>query len=236
MPVASRLRFETVFLDAGGVLVNPNWARVAETLGRHGVAADGPRLAAAEPLAKRILDTPAPGSAAANDEERGWQYFNLVLGEAGIPLSEATGAAMRELSEYHARHNLWESVPPDVPEALERLREAGLRLVVVSNANGTVDEVFRRLGLRARVDVVIDSFREGVEKPDPRIFEIALERSGARRQTTLHAGDLYHVDVVGARAAGLEAWLVDVADLYPEADCPRVISLTALADRVLGAD
>ena len=45
-------------------------------------------------------------------------------------------------------------------------------------------------------------------------------------------GDLYFVEVRGARAAGLEAWLFDVAGLYPEADCPRVGSLTELADRL----
>ena len=39
--------------------------------------------------------------------------------------------------------------------------------------------------------------------PDPRFFDIALERSGARRETTIHVGDLYHVDVVGARALKL---------------------------------
>lgn len=67
-----------------------------------------------------------------------------------------------------------------------------------------------------------------MEKPDPRLFEIALERSGARRDETLHVGDLYHVDVLGARAAGLRAALVDEAGLYPNADCLRIRSLAEL--------
>jgi len=74
-----------------------------------------------------------------------------------------------------------------------------------------------------------------VEKPDPRIFQLALERSGARPETTLHAGDFYHVDVVGARAAGLQAWLIDAAGLYADHDVTRVPSLAALADRLLAA-
>jgi putative hydrolase of the HAD superfamily len=81
-------------------------------------------------------------------------------------------------------------------------------------------------------DLVFDSHQEGVEKPDPRYFQIALDRSGAEAAGTIHVGDLYHVDVVGARAAGITPVLFDVADLYPDADCRRVRSLTQLADEM----
>jgi HAD superfamily hydrolase (TIGR01549 family) len=223
---------ETVFLDAGGVLVNPNWERVAEAMGHHGVAVSAAALAAAEPHAKRRLDT-GQAIQATSDSARGWLYFNLVLERAGVTLSEGTEAALRELAEYHSHYNLWESVPAEVPGALDRLRASGRRLVVVSNANGTLRAHFARLGLADRFDVLVDSCDEGVEKPDPRIFQLALERAGARAETTLHAGDFYHVDVVGARAAGLEAWLVDAAGLYADHDVPRVSSLSALVDRLL---
>ena len=75
---------------------------------------------------------------------------------------------------------------------------------------------------------MLDSAEEGVEKPDPRIFELALERSGARREETLHVGDLYHVDVEGARAVGLRAVLLDTADLYAGFDCRRIRTLGEL--------
>ena len=84
-----------------------------------------------------------------NDNTRGWLYFNLVLQHAGIALSPATEAALRELAEYHAQFNLWESVPREVPDALDRLRAAGHRLVVVSNSNGTVRSTARGRRLRA---------------------------------------------------------------------------------------
>ncbi len=64
--------------------------------------------------------------------------------------------------------------------------------------------LFDRLTLAGLVDCLLDSHDEGVEKPDPRFFEIALERSGARRETTIHVGDFYHVDVDG-RARGRPA-------------------------------
>ena len=225
---------ETVFLDAGGVLVNPNWDRVAAALAGHGVAISAAALEAAEPHAKKQLDTGA-AIQATSDNTRGWLYFNLVLERAGIALSPATEAALRELAQYHAQFNLWESVPREVPDALDRLRTAGHRLVVVSNANGTLRKHFARLDLARHFDVLIDSCDEGVEKPDPRIFQLALERSGARPETTLHAGDFYHVDVMGARAAGLQAWLIDAAGLYADHDVTRVPSLAALADRLLAA-
>jgi hypothetical protein len=49
---------QTVFLDAGGVLVNPNWSRVSDTLARYGVSAPAASLAAAEPRAKKRIDKP----------------------------------------------------------------------------------------------------------------------------------------------------------------------------------
>jgi HAD superfamily hydrolase (TIGR01509 family) len=231
-----RLELDTLFLDAGGVLVNPDWVRVSEALGRHGVAASAQALSAAEPFAKRQLDT-ATAVPATNDAARGWLYFDLVLAQAGIPRSDGTEAALAELRAYHSRFNLWQSVPEDVRPSLARFRAAGLRLVVVSNANGTLHGLFDRLGLAQFFDHLFDSHLEKVEKPDPRFFTLALERSGGRTMRTVHVGDLYHVDVAGARSAGLEAVLLDAGGLYPEADCPRVPSLGALADALrAGAD
>jgi len=217
-----------VFLDAGGVLVWPNWTRVSEALARHKVSVSADTLAAAEPHAKKRLDRGALVQAT-NDHQRGWTYFNLVLEHAGIPLSEATDAALLELNAYHQRANLWESMADEVPSALALLRARGLRLVVVSNANGRLHHLFERIGLLDAFDYVFDSHQEGVEKPDPRYFEIALDRSGSSASNTIHVGDLYHVDVVGARAAGITPVLFDVADLYRDADCARVRSLTELA-------
>ena len=221
------MTLETVFLDAGGVLIFPNWERVSATLATHGVVVAPAALAAAEPYAKRQLDRSKTISAT-NDEKRGWLYFNLILEQAGTTPDDRTAAALAELHGYHQQHNLWEYMPDFVLPALRRLRELDLQLVVVSNANGTVEALARRLGLTECVECVLDSFVEKVEKPDPRFFEIALERSGARRESTIHVGDLYEVDVVGARAAGIDPVLLDVANLYPEADCRRVRSLDDL--------
>ncbi len=224
---------ETLFLDAGGVLVNPNWRRVADALTRHGLSVTSEALVAAEPRAKRKMDT-VEYVAASGDASRARRYFDLVFDLAGIAPGPAREAALAEVKEYHSRENLWEDVPDDVRASLARFQAAGIPVVVVSNSNGRLRELLRRLDLFEYFSLIIDSFEEGVEKPDPRLFEIALDRARARRGTTLHVGDFYEIDVVGARAAGLRAALLDVAGLYPAHECPRFASLTALADALCG--
>jgi putative hydrolase of the HAD superfamily len=222
---------KTVFLDAGGVLVFPNWFRISDALAARGVHVAPQTLADAEPIAKRKLDDNRTMQAT-NDAGRGWLYFDLILDEANVPRSAATDEALAELYAYHQQANLWELVPDEVVPALAAMRDHGLQITVVSNANGRLRMLLDRLRLASSFDCVLDSHDEGVEKPDPRIFEIALQRSGATRDTTIHVGDLYQVDVVGARAAGLRGVLLDQKNLYADADCPRVRSLADLADQV----
>lgn len=224
---------ETVFLDAGGVLVHPNFDRVAQALSRHGVTTTGESLRAVEPLAKRDLEDPA-FIKTSDDDSRGLVYFSTVLRRAGIEVDDRARAALRELREYHAKHNLWETPSEDLIPFLERLRKRGLRRVVVSNANGTLHAHFDRLGITSHFDAIFDSHVEKVEKPDARFFEIALERSDARKETTVHVGDFYEIDVVGARRAGLAAVLLDPANVNADRDCVRVRSLDELAGH-LGA-
>jgi len=223
----------TVFLDAGGVLVFPNWDRIAATLREHGVHVDPAALAAAEPHAKRQLDRPAT-IRATNDDKRGWLYFEMILERAHVPLTPATAAALAELHRYHQASNLWDLMPDDVLPALRELRRLDLQLVIVSNANGTLASLAERIGLTECVGCLLDSQVEKVEKPDPRFFEIALQRSGARPETTIHVGDLYEVDVLGARAAGITPVLLDAAGLYPDVDCVSVSSLPELVELVGG--
>lgn len=206
-------------LDAGGVLLFPNWHRVSEVLARHGIVVEADRLAAADLRAKRAMDQHSiVGST--NNAGHGWRYFNEILNAAGIPLSPAAAAGLAELRTSHAAQNLWEVTPADVPLALRRLRDLGLRLAVVSNSDGRLRGLLDRLDLARWFDLVLDSHEEGIEKPDPGLFQIALERSHVLPDRAMHVGDLYHVDVVGARAAGLRAVLLDPAGLYRTSTAP----------------
>jgi HAD superfamily hydrolase (TIGR01549 family) len=220
---------DTVCLDAGGTLVWPNWERVRDVLAVEGIAVDPASLAAADPRVRRSLDEPQL-IAASTDRNRAWSFFDDVLTMAGVELTPRTRHALSTLEEYQRTMNLWERVPEFVAPALVELRRHGYKLVVVSNANGTVRQAFRRVGLFDLVDLIVDSAEVGFEKPDRRLFDEALRLAGAEPSRALHVGDIYHVDVAGARAAGLTPVLVDEANLYANADCQRIRSIAELPE------
>jgi putative hydrolase of the HAD superfamily len=91
---------------------------------------------------------------------------------------------------------------PGAVETIEHLRERRLRLALVANWDRSLHERLDELGLASFFDAVITSAEAGAPKPDPRIFELALDRLGARPDRTLHVGD-EPVDEEGARAARL---------------------------------
>ena len=97
---------------------------------------------------------------------------------------------------------------PEVADALARLREHAVRLVVVSNWDCSLPGVLERAGLRELVDATVTSATCGVAKPDPAVFERALAVAGVAPADALHVGDSLSEDVAGARAAGIEAVLV----------------------------
>lgn len=227
----ARAAIETVFLDAGGVLVYPNWYRVADIFAAHGLPVRGDDLIAAEPPAKLTMDE-AAREAGSVDSTRMLDFFGTVLDTAGVPTGEDRERAMAAVRAYHAVHNIWERLPAHVVPALEAIRRTGVKMVVASNANGVLHRCFDRVGLTPHFDLIGDSFLEGVEKPDPRFFQRLLDRSGSRAETTVHVGDLFHVDVVGARRAGLRAILLDEHRLYGRYEVERIHTLADLVERI----
>jgi putative hydrolase of the HAD superfamily len=214
----------TLLLDAGGTLVFPNFRRIARELEVDGVKVDPAELARAEAAVRFGIDR-AEIIAGTDDAHRFRRYLDAVVGIAArTAIPEAT---LMRLQAYHDEQNLWEEVPPDVLPALEALR-GRFRLGVVSNANGTVRAKLDRLGLGSFFEVVVDSREEGVEKPDARLFHIALARMNVRAAETAYVGDLYHVDVVGAVAAGLRPFLLDPLDFHRARPVTRIRALIDL--------
>lgn len=222
---------ETVLLDAGGVLVVPNWDRVSEMCARHGIDVSAHALRHAEPRAKFAIDE-ASQVASTSDADRGGRYLNLVLDGAGVARSSGREAALADTYAYHTEHNLWEHIPDEVIPALEALRARGVRLAVASNANGALQRMLDRVGLSSYFHAVCDSCVEGVEKPDPRFFRIVLERCGGSPETALHVGDLYYVDVEGARAAGIRPVLLDPDGLYAGFPVDRIHALGEVVEKL----
>jgi HAD superfamily hydrolase (TIGR01509 family) len=221
---------DALLIDAGGVVVEPNWETVASVLGRHGVEVDPADLAVANPRLLRELDD-AELIKRSTDVTRRERWLARLLRHAGRPASLDDGvvdAAADELEALHLERGIWDSVLDGAPAALDELRSAGLRLALVSNAEPRLRQVMERVGLAHRFDHLAISGELGVEKPDPEIFWDALVALDAPVDHAVHVGDLYEVDVVGARRIGLAAVLVDVADLSADRNVTRIRSLTEL--------
>ena len=118
----------------------------------------------------------------------------------------------------------WDQILPGTRDALERIR-GEYAIAVISNADGRIDAVLRRCGIVDCFASITDSGNVGHEKPHPAIFEAALREMKASPAESLYVGDVYSVDYVGARQAGMQAVLFDVAGAYREREFPRVESL-----------
>ncbi len=155
------------------------------------------------------------------------EYLRSWMLAAGIPDDEIKAVAKRFL-ELHREACLWRVVRPGTLETLERLKSAGFKLGVVSNADGRVEADARRMGLSKFFDVIIDSQVVGVHKPDPRIFRIALERLGVAASEAIYAGDMYSIDMLGARAAGMAGKLIDQHRRYDWVEHEKIRDVSEL--------
>lgn len=194
-----------VLFDAGNTLIFLDYARLAREVGaRIGFPIDATRLARTAPDAARALER----GAGVSDRDRASRYLELLFTLAGV--AEARMPEVRDaLLQMHRERHLWSGLHPETPAALDRLRARGVPLGVVSNSDGRVESALSAAGILDRFDVVIDSALVGVEKPDPAIFTPALAALGVAAPEALYVGDIYEVDVVGARAAGLDVVLID---------------------------
>jgi putative hydrolase of the HAD superfamily len=217
-----------VLFDAGNTLLFLDYARMAAAVGAAlGLPLTGPALARGVAAASRRME-----QARATDRERATAFLEALFLEAGVPFDRL--AAVRDtLGRLHVERHLWSGIAADTHDALARLRAAGLRLGVVSNSDGRVEEALGAAGLLGYFDVIVDSALAGVEKPDPAIFRPALEALGVPPEDALYVGDLYEVDVLGAQAAGIPAVLLVPEDAAAPDGCATVGSLAALADDLL---
>lgn len=217
-----------LLLDAGNTLVFLDHSALSAAAAEVGLGVSAEALRAAEPQAKRRYEA---AMVAGVSHEQGWALHMRSLFEcAGLNEPAAARAAERARVD-HDVFNLWRRVPEGLPARLVRARERGLRLGVVSNSEGKLLELFERVGLSGLFEVVVDSALVGVRKPDPAIFALALAPLKLDAAEAVYAGDIPDVDVAGARAAGLDAVLIDALDHYPSyVGAPRFPSVAALLD------
>jgi putative hydrolase of the HAD superfamily len=223
------VRYRAVLFDAGNTLLGLDHERIAPAVTRAlGMTLTAATLRAASPKAALAME-----EGKGTDQERALRYLELLFAEAGVP-AERMKEVQAVLWTLHAERHLWTGTDPGTALALARLREAGIGLGVVSNSDGRVAEALEAVGLAGYFAVVVDSTLAGFEKPDPRIFLPALEALQVTPADALYVGDLYEVDVVGARRAGMAAVLLDPAGLHASRDVPTAPDVAAVVDRLLG--
>jgi putative hydrolase of the HAD superfamily len=239
MPGATPLK--AVLFDAGNTLVRMNYDDIAAALARHGVHVTPAQIERAEWQARGRLDrevlerawTDGARRPSTEDGSVAGRYFRFLAEGLGV----TDGATLDAMESWRRAHNLptglWNAPEPHAATALSLVRGAGLRAAVVSNSNGSIRAILAELGLTRWLDFVIDSAEVGVEKPDPEIFRLALERAGVAPTEAVYIGDLYAVDVLGARAAGLEAVLLDPGACRNDRDCVSAPDVLAAVRLVL---
>ncbi|MGH7265737.1 MAG: HAD family hydrolase [Candidatus Rokuibacteriota bacterium] len=218
-----------VFLDAGNTLVALDYEVIAERIRADGHPVTAADVRGAEHRARVRLDPHLAGARSTETLDTFRLYLRYLVEGLGLAWGRATERMAEDLRAVKPPFGLFSVEVPDAPAVLADLRRRGLRLAVVSNSNGAVAELLGSVGLAGLVDTIVDSGRVGVEKPDPRIFRHAAAALGIRPEEAVHVGDLYSVDVVGARAAGARAILLDPAGAWTGVDCPTAVDLPAAA-------
>lgn len=220
---------QAILLDAGGVLVLPHHEILLETaLGSMGLVPDPDQLDRAHYEGGRTL------AVWPEDEETLWAQWNRsYLTSLGM---DPTDEQVDLLSHAFRRFDMWTRPAPGAREGLAAIAATGVKIAIVSNADGTVEHELGKLGMcqvgpgpGVTVDAVIDSEVVGVAKPDPRIFHIALERLGVDAAAAIHVGDIIGADVAGATSAGVHPVHFDPYGLCEAADHDHATTLVEVA-------
>ncbi len=221
----------------------PRWERLARSLDAEGVAADPLVLREAdraaeyyytiETGARPIRDRPAAERIAFRVEHmRRW----LAAAGLGDDPEFAARVRARFISEFeeapdHRHYRLFDDVMP----TLRRLRSAGLRTALISNADRDVTVIALHFAFADLMDVIVTSALVGYEKPDPRTFHAAIDPLGIDPARAVHIGDQPRSDVVGALGIGMQAALLDRYDRHGDHTGPRATGLPEFAELVIAA-
>ena len=202
-------RFKGVLFDAGDTLItaDPPVHEVALTVANQFFPDLAPPLLLSALAAARAFFRKYYVNYSSRDENR-------LLAD----MAQAMRTALRETADVdidflpfvkRVRDSIRYHPFPDVLPTLRSLRKLGKTLAVVSNWDPTLPTLLAELGLAEFFNFILPSAEVGVEKPDRRIFRLALQRLGVKSQEVVHIGDQYEADVVGARAVGIMPILLD---------------------------
>ncbi|HEY4387314.1 MAG TPA: HAD-IA family hydrolase [Ktedonobacteraceae bacterium] len=150
-------------------------------------------------------------------------------------VEEQDEAMLNQLAEKiyqeFSRHTSWE-IYPDVIQTLEALKVHGYNLGIISDWESALGPILQKLHLNQYFDCLLISAVTRHAKPAPQLYELALQRANAVSDYSLHIGDSYINDVLGARAVGITPVLLDRARKLQKSnvDCLLVHTLDELLD------
>jgi FMN phosphatase YigB (HAD superfamily) len=208
-----------VLFDAGNTLLRMNYPAIAGHLRSRGRAVPIEAIEEAEMRARVRLDADLACGTSTEGRPAQDLYLGYLLEGLGVTSPDEIEAAAGFRRDYNAPRGLFDRADPEAQATIRRAKAAGLVAGVVSNSNGCVRALLEGAGLAADLDFIIDSGLVGVEKPDRRIFELGLREAGVMAGDAVYVGDLYSVDVLGSRAAGIRPILLDPRGYWGPRDC-----------------
>jgi len=233
-----RPKIKQVYFDAGGTLLRPHpsvgavYSRVAE---RHGskISPEDLDHSFRTVWKKRAGLVHEGEKLTPSDEKRWWhETVRRTFEPFGAPLN--FGVFFEDLYYAFAEPECW-MLYPETRAVLERLRTEGYRVSIISNWDSRLRTICEGLGIAQYFDHILVSAQVGAAKPHPEIFQAALKASAADPACSLHVGDSFEEDVLGARQAGLRALLLDRHATERHASAPdRIENLSQMFDH-LGA-
>ncbi|MBN2753865.1 MAG: HAD-IA family hydrolase [Candidatus Goldbacteria bacterium] len=200
------MKVKAVFFDAGETLIhrNPSLATITHRyLLKAGKKVNRAKLNAVLFQAARDMKEIVQ-KAELNDTEKWHVYMDSVLKKLGIKdnnLKNDVIARLKRGTSFRVYDEVW--------GVLKGLKKAGIKAGIISNAPRDLKKVFDRLGLTKQFDWIVVSEDAGVEKPDKKIYDLAIKRCGFDRKNVIYIGDNYLADIMGSVAAGIKpVWLL----------------------------
>lgn len=226
------VRYRAVLFDAGETILHPAPSfpeLFADVLAGFGHTVDEETIRdGLYAIPQRFVQAAERGELWTTSLERSRAFwtsvYDLFLERVGLPTGDGLQGALYAAFTDVRNYALFDDVRP----TLEALSRSGMRLGLVSNFESWLDDLLVHLEIRDAFEVRVISGVEGVEKPDPAIFELALERAGSRAEETVYVGDVPEFDVAPPLALGMGAVLIDRRDRYPAFEGPRVTDLRDL--------
>ena len=163
------------------------------------------------------------------DTENFWIEYSrrrlLALGASPEQATELAPTISKHMGEFYRPESI---VPEDVRRALPLLKQAGYILAVLSNRDQPFHQLLLEHGIGEFFDFSLAAGEVQVWKPDPGLFEHALQRVHLSASEAIYIGDNYYADVVGSRRAGLRPVLYDPLGIFPDPDCETIKSFDEL--------